>query len=797
MSDQTSDSSAFPPSAGGRTGSGAPTAPVALFERAIEALLEACWLAALAAMPVFFNVYSARIFEPDKVAVLRLLAVVAAAAWLVKILAGGRAWVPAFSLAAATASTPATPRTRPLALLLPAAAVAASAVLSTALSVSPWRSFFGSFVRQQGLLTTASTLLLAAAVLAHLRRHEQWRRARFAVIASSLPAAGYALLQSLGRDPIGFPHDEARVSSTLGNPIFLGAYLTMALLVTLDALADAVPRARRRGAGPREAPADRAAAIALAAAAAAQGVGFALTQSRGPLAGLTAGALLAALLAALAVPRPRTAGPAPRRRAPLVLLAGATLALAAAVLAWHAAAPPLREMPLLGRFVSAFDPADGTRRVRLLIWKGAVELAAAAPPLRTPAGAEDPLHAVRRIVGYGPECFDLAFNRVYPAALGRVESRSAVPDRAHNEPFDLLVTQGALGVVAWLWLLAAVLGAVLDRLGLDPGAGGRRRGAWWVAGGAAAAVASALLARAPELAGPTLILGALTGFAAAALAGAARRRHEARSAPAGNRTVILLTAVIAAHLVETAVGIAVTPTRLLLWVVLAALAAELVGWARLDAPAGDDAPPRLGDGSGAVARAALIGCTLAATTFSLAVIPAAAGAGTALLALLAAGGTVTAGPSALAVTVLLALAVLVPVAMSESGPPGRRATASVLWALAAAAPPVAVAVVLSARSAAVARLQRGGVGAVDLAEVVAGHVPVFALVLLAATAALAVAVLWQEPGGVRRPRPVDLARFALAATVIAGAIAASLPQLFAGVRADTFTKHANAYVGRG
>jgi len=51
--------------------------------------MEAAWLAAVIVVPVFFNIYSSRIFEPDKMALLRTLALVALAAWLVKLLDQG------------------------------------------------------------------------------------------------------------------------------------------------------------------------------------------------------------------------------------------------------------------------------------------------------------------------------------------------------------------------------------------------------------------------------------------------------------------------------------------------------------------------------------------------------------------------------------------------------------------------------------------------------------------------------------------------------------------------------------
>ncbi len=49
-------------------------------------VLEAGWLAALVLAPLFFNTYSARVFEPDKESLVRSIALIIAAAWLLKLI---------------------------------------------------------------------------------------------------------------------------------------------------------------------------------------------------------------------------------------------------------------------------------------------------------------------------------------------------------------------------------------------------------------------------------------------------------------------------------------------------------------------------------------------------------------------------------------------------------------------------------------------------------------------------------------------------------------------------------------
>ena len=56
--------------------------------RICDAIIEAGWLAALVVAPLFFNTFSSRVFEPDKIHLVRSIALVMAAAWLVQLIDG-------------------------------------------------------------------------------------------------------------------------------------------------------------------------------------------------------------------------------------------------------------------------------------------------------------------------------------------------------------------------------------------------------------------------------------------------------------------------------------------------------------------------------------------------------------------------------------------------------------------------------------------------------------------------------------------------------------------------------------
>ncbi|HLE81656.1 MAG TPA: hypothetical protein VJA25_10220, partial [Dehalococcoidia bacterium] len=107
-----------------------------------DRVIEAGWLAAAVTVPLFFNVFSSRVFEPDKLTLLRSIVLVMAAAWLIKVLIGPR--TQGFSFSRLLRASP---------LALPVCLFAAVYIVATAASVAPRTSFWGSYVRLQGLVT--------------------------------------------------------------------------------------------------------------------------------------------------------------------------------------------------------------------------------------------------------------------------------------------------------------------------------------------------------------------------------------------------------------------------------------------------------------------------------------------------------------------------------------------------------------------------------------------------------------------------------------------------------------------
>jgi tetratricopeptide (TPR) repeat protein len=195
-----------------------------------ERIIEAGWLFALVFIPSYFNLLSSRHFEPDKATSLRAIVLIMVAAGIIRALEL-RSRGPARAEAApAGESLPkrAWRRLNAIPLALPALLYALVFLLATATSVVPSTSFWGSYQRLQGTYTNFAYIGLATMIVLTLRRREQLERLITVAILGSLPAVGYGLVQHYQIDPLPWKGDVvSRVASTMGNSIFVAAYLLM------------------------------------------------------------------------------------------------------------------------------------------------------------------------------------------------------------------------------------------------------------------------------------------------------------------------------------------------------------------------------------------------------------------------------------------------------------------------------------------------------------------------------------------------------------------------------------------
>ena len=353
------------------------------------------------------------------------------------------------------------PRSRILVLLAAALGVAA---LSAGFGASVQRSFWSNYERMQGVVDQAHWFALAVVLVSVLRTGRDWRILLTFNLAVSVAIALMAVSEYHGH-PWNYAPPMTRVTATLGNPSFLGAYLGVNVTIALGFLIRSfVPaahpgkasapagekhdkRSNRRN-PPRQPWSARLlmlwAGRCFWGATALIGLwALTLTASRGPFLGFVSGlAALATLYVFLA--RTRTVRLA---AAGLVGLFG-TVVILLLVLSFSPAVSLVDAWnvnPLLSRL--ADDQSLDTVRERLSVWKVGIKGFLDSPML-----------------GWGPEN--------YIAIWGRHGSSEFIPtmneiyDHSHNKLIEELATKGLSGllvhVAIWGFAFHIVLRAARD-----------------------------------------------------------------------------------------------------------------------------------------------------------------------------------------------------------------------------------------------------------------------------------------------------------------------------------------------
>ncbi|MCS7001615.1 MAG: O-antigen ligase family protein, partial [Dehalococcoidia bacterium] len=262
------------------------------------------------------------------------------------------------------------------------------------------------------------------------------------MIATSVPVSLYGWMQHFGLDPLPWGGDvRERIAGPAGNAIFLSAYLILVVPFIVARILTIVERMRSSREARREQKSWGLLSL-YSVALLIDLLAIYWTFSRGPWLGLVAGLVVFCFFWGIGARQWKIVGGA---------IAAAVMAVAFLVVLNLPNSPlaPLRDANrFLERLSTIADVESGTNRVRVLIWfgdgvgRGAAGLITADP--------------WRTIVGYGPESMYVAYNRFYPPALANIESRTATPDRSHNDLLDFLVTNGVIGLFAYLFAVVSI-----------------------------------------------------------------------------------------------------------------------------------------------------------------------------------------------------------------------------------------------------------------------------------------------------------------------------------------------------
>lgn len=266
-------------------------------------------------------------------------------------------------------------------------------------------SFFGSYFRQGGILNMlnyTALFLVALSLFANKKSREFILKA---VIVSGVISAIYAIAQRLGFDLFTPEHTaifEKRSFAGMGNPTALGAYLLFPIGAQIIALYESKTAAG--GAFKSALPRVNGFAGLLLMV-----VALFLTRNRASILGLLAAGLLFLFKKIWENRKWRVYG-----------IAGALIALLA--------------------FVYVYGGNTRSLGSRLTTWQSSVEIIKEKP-----------------IFGYGPESFDVLFERFVRPDFFKFEDYKNLVDRPHNEFLQMWIDFGLGGVLFYLGLWAALL----------------------------------------------------------------------------------------------------------------------------------------------------------------------------------------------------------------------------------------------------------------------------------------------------------------------------------------------------
>jgi tetratricopeptide (TPR) repeat protein/O-antigen ligase len=455
--------------------------------QACNAVIEIGWLFALILTPLFFNVFSARSFEPDKTVLLRSIAIVMSVVWLIR-------WFEEYPANRSAHNNAVTgERTRFLRLVidtpcvLPVLLFLSSYILSTIISIFPRISFFGSYSRLQGLYTVISYAVIFFILLDTVKTREQIERFFRIIIFASIPISLYGILQHYQLDTLTWSMtiDERITGANMGNPIFVAAYLIMVVPVTIAMLINSLTlnNGHKRSGMVQWVTASTYSLIIIL-----QVLCILFTQSRGPWLGFFAAFFVFFLGTLIYLAQKDTISLSINYTDVLHALLFSCIGIVTGFLPaylyvfikkkgfrwlWlgfifqaliitcfivvlnlpHSPLKGMQKIPYVSRLSElSYKAESGTTKVRILIWEGTTELIRSNP--------------IRMIVGYGPESMKHVWDPYSPAELAQHESKSAAPDRAHNEALDRVVTTGLIGFFLYMSLVGSIFYFCLTWLGL-------------------------------------------------------------------------------------------------------------------------------------------------------------------------------------------------------------------------------------------------------------------------------------------------------------------------------------------
>jgi len=338
----------------------------------------------------------------------------------------------------ALVQTPAKNRVRLYALPigLPLFVFTFSACVATAFSINPAFSLRGDFARGESFFTIITYVLLCLSFAFFIETFEQTRALIRALCIATAFIALYGIIEFLCLQAFGIsPLQHLRppelrqpfISATMGNANFLGRFLV--LVLPLFAAGAATAAGARR-------------TLLWASGGVLACTALVLTYSRASMVGLAVGVTVFIILT-------RASGPALRRRMLLLLGAGCVMTVVIGLIsnALSGSGPHAFFNTMSSRAISALDVRQGDGLgTRLFTWQHSI-----------------PVIVERPWFGHGPDTgFDalIQVNFEKAARFNTIE----ILDRIHNNYLDIALTQGLIGLGAYLAVLVIFMRGMLKTI---------------------------------------------------------------------------------------------------------------------------------------------------------------------------------------------------------------------------------------------------------------------------------------------------------------------------------------------
>lgn len=371
-----------------------------------DILLEANLLGIIFLVPLYFNIYIYSTFELDKIVLFRILVELGLFLYFVKILLAGEIKIPngkGFFVAM-------------LIILL-------SQVISVFFSEHGVVASWGTYARNFGLFTYAHFYIFAYLVFVYLSVNKKgYERIIWSTSLSGFFISVYGLVQATGHDFLKWQTVTtgaiSRVSSTLGQPNYLGSYLLLVIPLSVYIFLK-TKKVYLKIFSLLILSVELLCLLATYSRAAWLGLLFATTillfiflyQKKRKLFYSTLISLFLALVffLYLGFVQPTTISPDSKLNFP-------------------------------NRVKSLTNIYQGSSMIRLYYYNASLQIIKSAP-----------------FVGYGLDTQQYYFFNFYRPDYAVYEAINSFNDRAHNELLDILITGGILGVLTWLFLLTKIV----------------------------------------------------------------------------------------------------------------------------------------------------------------------------------------------------------------------------------------------------------------------------------------------------------------------------------------------------